>query len=481
MDPIYLIVDVGTGNLRVGAVDASRGALLQIATCDTPYTRDPAYADSSIFIPDQWKIVIQDLIGQVLARLPGRTVAAVSASSQREGIVLIDREGRDFLGIPNVDNRAAAYLGLIEHAKKIEEHTGFGLNPAFCGPKLFATMRAQPEIAERIRSFLSISDWIGYLFTGRIAFEHAQAMHTLVYDHVVHRWDPHLCDLFGIPFDWLPELVSSGSVLGKVNQKAAELYHVPSNAVFITGGADTQLALIGIQANVGDTSIISGTTTPVEKLLDQPLRTQGGWLNPHARMGQYMLEVNAAYTGLNYQRFKQMFFPNDSYESLERRAAERGVPAVTAMFSMGLCLPTPPILHAGFLTPNPIPFDLQGVDFFHAIALDMACGIAAACSYADELTVPSARLLCCGGGFQGQLLPRYITALTGKPLMIYEGYKQASILGCARLISEALGRDPFPLKLERTVLPEELQDVRAYQDRWRSFRTAMQATNAIGG
>lgn len=481
MAPVYLIVDVGTGNLRVGAVDASSGTLLQIATCDTPYARDPAYADSSVFVPDQWKKVIRDLIGQVMSHLPGRPIAAISASSQREGIVLIDREDHDFLGIPNVDNRAVAYLGMIEHAKEIEERTGFGLNPAFCGPKLFATMQAQPSLAGQIHAFLSISDWIGYLFTGRIAFEHAQAMHTLVYDHVAHCWDQHLCDLFGIPFSWLPELVSSGSVLGRVTKAAAEDYQVPSDAVFITGGADTQLALIGMQADIGDTSIISGTTTPVEKLLDFPLRTKGGWLNPHARMGQYMLEVNAAYTGLNYQRFKQMFFPNASYEALEAAAEKRGVPPVTAMFSMGLCLPTPPILHAGFLLSNPIPFDLQGVDFFHAIALDMACGIAAACSYIDELTGASERLLCCGGGFQGSLLPKYIAALTGKPLMIYEGYKQASILGCARLISEALGRQAFALKLERTVLPEELEDVRAYQARWRSLRTAMQATNAISG
>lgn len=479
MRQAYLVVDIGTGNARAGVI-ATDGETLSIATRDTSYLRDTAFADGLYFHPKQWLDMVVELSLEALAGAGAYEIVAVSATSQREGIVLIDEAGEAFLGIPNVDNRAADCLGVLEHQEEIQRLTGFAPIPSFSGPKLFAVCRMQPAVAARIHRVTSISEWIGYAMTGEVVWEHSQAMHTLTYDHEKAQWSPALCGMFGINPDWLPPLARCGDVLGSIRPEMRERLGTGQQAVFVVGGSDSQLALIGMEVPLNGVAIIAGTTTPIERLLAAPPQHSGGWLNPHAIAGQYMLEVNAAYTGINYQRFKTMFFGDTPYEMLEAQALSRGLPRCMAMMSMGIILPEPPVMRGGFLFENPLSFDLEDVDFLHAIALDIACGLRQCIDYLDTLSpLDDTPIIGCGGGFAGRLMPRYTAALTNRTIQVPKGYRQASMLGCARACGQALGEAPFPLSIEREITPECGADLQAYYDRWYAYREAMRAMNGI--
>src|SRR3546814_10115760 len=87
-----MIIDIGTGNLRV-AVASANGAILAIARENVRYEKDPLYPESIYFDPKElWQQIIR-LTGNVLKQSPGITIGAVTATSQREGIVLTDSQG----------------------------------------------------------------------------------------------------------------------------------------------------------------------------------------------------------------------------------------------------------------------------------------------------------------------------------------------------------------------------------------------------
>lgn len=474
----YLIVDIGTGNMRV-AVVSTEGKTLCVTTRDSAYMREDAFRDSTIFSPPMWMQMLREMIVDTLAKCGEIHLLAVSSTSQREGIVLVDQEGHAFLGLPNIDNRAAAFPLAPDSASEVERRTGFAPIPSFSGPKLYATLQQQPDVARRIHKVTSISDWVGFEMTGRLAWEHSQAMHTLTYDFGKRAWSAELCGLMQIPPPWLPDLMESGTVLGTLKKEYQDLLG-GRDIPFVVGGADTQMALVGMQMKVGDVGIISGTTTPVEKLLDSVPHRRGGWLNPHSEAGQYMLEVNAAYTGINYQRIKNLLFSGQTYEELETEALERGLPKMMAMFSMGLNEPDGPIAKGGFLFDNPIAYDIRPCDFMHAMALDIACGIWMALERMQGITqaLPNV-LMGCGGGFQGMLLPKYLAELSGKTILIDAGYLQASALGCARMCERALRMQPFKRSIDREVRAKPNAELHAYYQNWRQYREALRPTNPI--
>lgn len=474
----YLIVDIGTGNMRVIIAD-TKGQLVGMATCDCSYQREPAYRDSTVFSPSDWMADLRQLMRRALAQSGPIQLLAVSSTSQREGIVLLDAAGQAFLGLPNIDQRAADDLDRLQGDGQIERLTGFAPGAAFSGPKLYATMLHQPDVARRIVKVTSISEWVGYEFTGQLAWEHSQAMHNLTYDLDSRTWSSQLCALLGFPMDWLPELIQSGTALGTLRGEYRQLLGC-GEIPFVIGGADTQMAMTGMQLKPGDVGMISGTTTPVEMLLDHRPAHKGGWLNPHSEAGQFMLEVNAAYTGINYQRLKNLLFSQKTYEELEQEALQRGLPRCMAMFAMGLNEPEGPVTKGGWLFDNPLPYDLHACDLMHAMALDIACGVRMATDLLARITddLPET-FMGCGGGLQGLLLPGYVAALCGRPLIVYEGYMQASALGCVRMCERLLGRPPFVRKVLRRVPATPVDGLEAYYRRWRVFRESLRSVNEL--
>lgn len=76
----------------------------------------------------------------------------------------------------------------------------------------------------------------------------------------------------------------------------------------------------------------------------------------------------------------------------------------------------------------------------------------------------------CGGGFQSKLLRQFIADLTGKKVLIREGYQQSSAVGAALICNEALG-----IKTELETVVEEVlplvnkNDTELYKE-WKDVR-----------
>src|SRR5690606_19903481 len=128
--------------------------------------------------------------------------------------------------------------------------------------------------------------------------------------------------------------------------------------------------------SVEDIVLVSGTTTPVVKIVptyvtDQQQRT---WTNRHADASFFILETNAGVTGLNYQRLKEVFYPKESYEVMEEELAALKDPQCVA--SLGsLVAGESPLQRGGFIFPAPVSHELTRASFVWAPLWDIACAV----------------------------------------------------------------------------------------------------------
>ncbi|MEG1615045.1 MAG: FGGY family carbohydrate kinase, partial [Oscillospiraceae bacterium] len=99
-----MIVDIGTGNTRAG-VALANGDCISVSTVETSYYNDDLYPDATTFSPtEMWENVLK-VSKDVLSRAKDVKIKAITATSGRQGIVLIDNQMTPYLGLPNIDNR----------------------------------------------------------------------------------------------------------------------------------------------------------------------------------------------------------------------------------------------------------------------------------------------------------------------------------------------------------------------------------------
>ncbi len=473
----YLIIDVGTGNARVGIVTED-GEVLSTHTKNTLFHRDTAYPDSVYFDPGKLFQGICASIRKVLSRLPSDVrLLAVSATSARQGIVLMDRDMRAYYAMPNIDNRGREWEGAFADAEGVYAKTGRWLSTIFPALKLFALRKVRPELYERIYKIISISDWIGYMFTGICAYEYSQACETQLFDLKKQDWSASLCQKFSISRDILPDLVRSGSILGKIRTAVSGYTGLPENIPFIVSGADTQCAVAGSGANVEDIVIVSGTTTPLVRLLDRHTSDprQRCWIDCHIRDGQYLLESNAGVTGLNLQRFKAAFLPRASYENMDRHIGAKRSASVCASLGTLVFWERRLLANGGFQFAAPLAQDMDRYDFVLAIANDIAFSIAA--NYENLMKIypkKTPKLIGCGGGLQLRHICQTVADVTNMPFHLPVGFRQASLMGCRAICMHALGRDTQVPRIHMEYLPSprRAEQMERYAA-WNAYRSAL--------
>ena len=468
----YLIIDIGTGNVRVAITDES-ARVLHLERDNVHYTKDALYPDALSFDPVELWGQITTMAKKAVAAQPNVVIKAITASSQREGIVLVDREAGSLIGLSNHDNRGREWEDMIEDKHRVYHLTGRYPTALFSAFKVIGIRHRRTEIYNRFARMLSISDWAQAQLCGVEAYEHSQASETLLYDVEKGEWSAELCDLFDIDPSVLPPLRASGTILGKVLPQYAQAFNISPDAVVIVGGADTQLAVKSTQPSVDDIVIVSGTTTPIVKIVkdyitDTQERT---WTNRHVDADSFILEANAGVTGLNYQRLKEIFYPNEGYDVIEKELTENSKSQCVASLGSLVAEEKSPILKGGFIFNTPVSHELTRSSFVRATLWDIACSIKENLQILCEVSGSTPDFVwACGGGFQSPLLRQSIANLIGKEVRLREGYQQASVVGGAFICNEALGiKSNVETGVEKT-LPQAVKNEASLYKEWKEIR-----------
>ncbi|HEY4111270.1 FGGY-family carbohydrate kinase [Puia sp.] len=483
----FLIIDIGTGNARV-AVAASDGELLSIQREDIRYEKDDRYPDAIAFDPDALWAQVLRMADKALQRTPGVRLKAFTATSQREGIVLLGKNGESLIGLPNIDHRGREWENTLADKARVYQLTGRYPTSLFSAFKLLGIRHKRAELWTRLSGFLSISDWVQYKLSGIRRYEHSQASETLLYDIAAKDWSPELCRLFDIDPALLPPLQSSGTILGPVLPEYASRWPVASAAPAVAGksapnpappvvigGADTQLAIESTVPAADDIIIVSGTTTPVIRLMesyriDEKQRT---WTGRHSVESRFVLEANAGVTGLNYQRLKEIFYPNEGYDIIEQELDALSCPQCVAALGSLIADERAPLTRGGFLFDVPVSHQLTRASFVWATLWDIACCIRDNyCTLSEVAPHEKDYLWACGGGMQSPTLRRLIATLVGKRVLLRPDFRQSSVVGGVYACNKATnGRRRSPLTPE-IVTPGDRQPLEALYTEWKATRAA---------
>ncbi len=468
----YMIVDIGTGNVRV-AITSLSGEVLSVERDDVFYSKDNRYDDALDFDPEQlWSQIIK-LAQKAIAALPSIKLMAITASSQREGIVLVGKDGESLIGLPNHDHRGREFEDIIKDGSRIYSLTGRYPGWLFSAMKFVGIKNKRPDLFEQCDFIISISDWAQYKLTGIAGYEHSQASETQLYDVEKKSWSDELCNYFGIDKKFLPPLHSSGTILGNLLPNVAQQLSLSATIPVIVGGADTQLAIKSTMPKTGDVVIVSGTTTPITMVVDSYIVDdhQKTWTGRHVDEGKFILEANAGVTGLNYQRLKEIFYPNEAYTIIEKELKENALTDCVASLGSLIADDSVQLNKGGFIFSTPVSHELSRSDFVKAALIDIACSIKENYDALNRVNnYEKDYVWACGGGFQSMLLTQYIAGLINKKVLLRDGYGQASVSGGAVICSEVLNHKTNISEKFIEILPENQEKLlKVYKD-WKAVR-----------
>lgn len=470
----YLVIDIGTGNVRV-ALAATDGRLLGVARQDLQNQKDLDYPEALSFDPDQLWLQITALTREAIQQAGEVQVLAITATSQREGIVLVSEIGRSIIGLPNIDHRGREWESMMLDRSRIYQLTGRYPTSLFSALKIVGLMKRKPELLHDFHSFLSISDWVEYKLSGILHYEHSQASETLLYNVEQANWSPELLNVFGIDSAVLVPLIHSGTDLGQVLKAEALALGISAEARVIVGGGDTQLAILSTCPEENDVVMVSGTTTPIIKITadyvtDTEQRT---WTSRHTDGKHFILEANAGVTGLNYQRLKEIFYPNEDYAVIEQELGE--ISTVQCMASLGSLLADEKkaLIRGGFIFDAPVSHTLTRGCFVWATLWDIACSITENYKSLCQVTTHDKDYIwACGGGAQSPLLRQFLANLLQKKVRVSANYIQSSVAGGVWICNAALGKTQADTLILDETLPQQNERHQYLYEEWKKTRSS---------
>jgi len=347
--PYLLAVDAGTGSCRALLFTVA-GEQVAASLREWTHHEPPGVPGGQDFdVEANWLAIaacIRDALR--LAGATGSDVAAVAATSMREGIVLYDATGTEIWACPNVDSRAAQEAtDLIREgaAERIFAEAGDWVSitsPA----RLRWLARHRPDIFGRIHSLGMLSDWIVYRLaqvqitepscgssSGMFNLASRDGRQRSRRSAVSHR-------------PCCPRVADPGTAVGEVTADAAAQTGLRAGTPVVAGGADTQLGLLGAGVGAGEFTVLAGTFWQNTLLVDKPLIDPAVRLRTlcHVTPGEWMLEGIGFYCGMAMRWYRDAFCDAevavarsrgvDPYVVMEENAA-RIPPARTA--SMRSC------------------------------------------------------------------------------------------------------------------------------------------------
>lgn len=208
-----LALDLGTTTAKAAFFD-ERGLAGAVLRCPLSLTflKDGGVEQD----PEDILSASRRLIARAAAALPrDARVAGVGLACQRSTIVVWERRNGRPIGpaVSWMDRRAAPLIrDLRTHSADVARRTGLRLSPHYGAAHLARRLRLEPSLARAARrGELAVgpvaSFVLWHLTEGALcACDPTLAQRTLLLDRRRRRWDPWLCDLFGIPLSCLPEI-----------------------------------------------------------------------------------------------------------------------------------------------------------------------------------------------------------------------------------------------------------------------------------
>ncbi len=308
-----IALDAGSGAGRSAIFDLEGNLLSSAAQDWAPHTPEDEPLGSEFDPQEMWAALCRTTRQAMeQASIDPQSVRAISTTSQRDGVVFLDADGHEILCSTNRDARGVLHAEDIarDFGETIYRITGrwpLGLDAL---ERLWWFRLHRPEAYRRIAHVLMISDWLTYRLSGEVCSEPTNASSSMLFDVIHCQWSSELCDLLDFSAQLYPPCYPPGTKVGTLTPQAAAALGLPEGIPVAVGAADSQAACLGCAAfEDGETTVIAGTTMPVQMVLSRPIfgALHRLHLGAYVLPNQWVLESNAGLAGIAFRWFCEAF------------------------------------------------------------------------------------------------------------------------------------------------------------------------------
>ncbi|MEP7320703.1 MAG: FGGY family carbohydrate kinase [Saprospiraceae bacterium] len=224
----FLGIDLGSSFIKASILDAdNQQCIAQASVPDQEMKMIAHEADWAEQDPDQWWQDIKLLTKKIISKsgIDGHSIAGIGISYQMHGLVVIDKAGKVLR--PSI-------IWCDSRAVQIGEHALQTLGSNYClqhllnspgnftASKLRWVIENEPEIAARIHAFMLPGDFINYRFTKEINTSISALSEGIFWDFKNNTVSGKLLENYQIPEAWIPEILPSFSIQGRVTKDIAD-------------------------------------------------------------------------------------------------------------------------------------------------------------------------------------------------------------------------------------------------------------------
>lgn len=278
-----------------------------------------------------WKI-LSSLIQETLRKseISPSSIIGISSTSQREGVVFLNKNGEEIYAGPNLDMRYPDDKDDFEKkfAEKIHENCGHWPFPMFLPYRLLWFKQKKPKIFNSISSVVLLNNWILYRLCGVTATEPSNGIETLFVNLKSRKWNNHLVEEMGIDARILPPVYESGTQIGVVSAVTAEETGLAVGTPVILGGADSQCGLLGSGVmEDGGMGVVLGTYGPLQMVVPKPVFAEPEliWSGCHIVPDKWVIESTSMEAGQTFRWVRDIFYSEvagDVYTKMSNDASE---------------------------------------------------------------------------------------------------------------------------------------------------------------
>jgi xylulokinase len=459
-------IDLGTTGLKVSLWEES-GRLLGAEYREYPIlAQQPGFAEQE---PQAWWDGLVSACRALVSRFPqeaGATVGIGICGQMHTQVYLDEHDQVLRPAITWMDQRASAIVERINSDPSsktlVLAETHNLATTTYTAPQILWVKENQPEVWRRTRRVLVAKDYIKYRLTGRAVTDYAEATGTLLFDVVRRRWSEEMFRFFDIPAHYLPEVLPSDEIIGKITPQAAQLTGLKAGTPVANGSADCSAAALGAgMVRPGQVTLIIGTAGVVAVCSDRPLEDR----QHRTLCWHYALRDRWLLLGITQTAGESLHWFKNAFEAGETAAASGDIFAQYSQEADTVPDGAGGLIFLPYLNGERTPYwdpNARGVFFGINLATEKAHFIKAimeGVSFAlrnnietiESLGIHIDEIRAVGGGLKSQAWLQALGKITCKPVATI-GVPDTANLGNILVCGKALGLYPdYQQAVERMV------------------------------
>ena len=446
---MFLGIDVGTGGTRAVLVGRTGRVVASFAAEHAAIRSEHiGWAEQD---PQDWWRAAKEAIAGVMAvsESAGSEIEAVGLTGQMHGCVMLDEDGEVLRpALIWCDQRTQPQCDWLTAKIGFERLIELTCNPAlpnFTLTKLLWVRKHEPEIFAKIAHVMCPKDYVRYKLTGEFAMDMQEASGTLLLDVTNRRWSADMCELAGIPMEWLPRLFEGPEICAEIDEAGAGVTGLTVGTPVAAGAGDQGAGAVGMGILApGSVSATIGTSGVVFAATDAPTKDRLGRLHTfcHAAPGVWHVMGVTNGAGLSLRWLRDTFAAGTSYDELSAEAAKVPAGSDGMLWAPYLFGERTPHLDANARAAFVgITASHTRGHFVRAVMEGVAYSLKDTFSLFAELGIPVRSIRLGGGGARGKLWRQIQADVYGQPVELLEA-EEGGAFGAALLAGVGVGAWP---------------------------------------